>query len=286
MRLVKDLRELLEMIKFSHSLFALPFALTGMLVAAGGLPPLRIILLIVACMVTARTAAMTWNRIIDSRFDGMNPRTRERALPAGRVSSRAAWMLLLVSAALFVLAASAINRLTFLLAPVALSIVLGYSLAKRVTPATHWLLGLSLAVAPIGAWIAVRGRLDPEVLLLGLAVLLWTSGFDLLYACQDADFDRAAGLHSIPARFGVPATFAIARACHVAALIALVAFGFAVVLAWPWFAGIAVAAMLLLWSHLIVNPGDLSRMQAAFFHANVGVGAVVLAGAAGATWLG
>lgn len=270
------------MIKFSHTLFALPFALTGMLVAARGLPSLRVIALILACMVTARTAAMTWNRIIDARFDAMNPRTRDRALVAGRVSAGAAWALLIASSLLFLLAAAAINRLTGILGPVALAVILLYSLGKRVTPATHWLLGLSLAIAPIGAWIAVRGRLDPEVLLLGLGVLLWTGGFDLLYACQDAGFDASAGLHSVPARFGVPAALGIARASHALALASFAAFGFAAGLAWPWFAAIAVAAGLLVWSHRLVTPSDLSRVQVAFFHANVAVSLSVLVGAAAA----
>jgi 4-hydroxybenzoate polyprenyltransferase len=269
------------MIKFSHSLFALPFALIAMLVAAGGLPSLRTLLLILACMVTARTAAMTWNRIADVRFDAANPRTKDRALPAGRVSLAGAWILLLASCALFVLASAGLNRMTLLFSPLALAIVLGYSLAKRVTAVTHWLLGLALAAAPVGAWIAVRGRLDPPVLLLALAVLLWTAGFDVLYACQDADFDRGAGLHSVPARVGIPDALRIALGSHVAAVAAFLAFGIATTLGWPWFAATGVASLLLLWSHRLVRPDDLSRVQVAFFHVNVAVGAVMLAGAVG-----
>lgn len=277
---VRQLRELLEMIKFHHSLFALPFALTSMLVAAGGLPAARVVLLIVACMVFARTAAMTWNRIVDRRYDAGNPRTADRALAAGRVRPAAAWILLASSIAGFLVAAGAINRLTAILAPVALAVILAYSLAKRFTASTHFLLGLSLAIAPIGAWIAVRGSLDPPALPLGLAVLLWTAGFDLLYSCQDVGFDREAGLQSIPARFGVRAALIAARACHVLAMGALVAFGLATGLGPAYFAALAVAAGLLAWSHAIVGPDDLSRVGIAFFQANVGVAGVVLAGTA------
>jgi 4-hydroxybenzoate polyprenyltransferase len=163
--------------------------------------------------------------------------------------------------------------------------VLSYSLAKRVTPMTHWLLGLGLAMAPIGAWIAVRGSLDPRVLLLALAVLLWTAGFDLLYACQDVDFDRAHGLFSVPARLGVRGALVVARASHAAAMVALVTFGLVMRLGWPWMAATAVAAALLLWSHLLVRPHDLSRVQLAFFQVNVGVSLAVLCGAAGAVYL-
>ena len=274
------------MIKFSHSLFALPFALTGMLVAAHGLPPARVLLLILACMVTARTSAMTWNRIADRRFDAANPRTSARALPAGRVGMGAAWALFVASSILFVVAAGFINRATLILAPIALAVFVAYSLAKRVTSGTHWLLGLALGMAPIGAWIAVRGRIDPEVLLLGLAVLLWTGGFDLLYACQDVDFDRGAGLHSLPARLGVRGALIVARIVHVLAVAALIAFGLAAHLAWPWLAGVAVAVGFLVASHRLVREDDLSRVQVAFFHANVAVGLAVLLGAAGAVWAG
>lgn len=279
-RAARQLRELLEMIKFSHSLFAMPFALTSMLVAAQGLPSARVLWLILACMVTARTAAMTWNRIVDRRFDAANPRTASRALPAGRVSLAAAWALLLLSAAAFLVSAAAINRGTAILGPIALVIVLSYSLAKRFTFLTHFLLGLSLAIAPIGAWIAVRGRVEGPVLALGAGVLAWTAGFDLLYACQDVDFDRSAGLSSLPARLGVARTLVAARLCHAAALGALVVFGVATLRGPAYFAALVVAAVLLAWSHAIVRPDDLSRVGVAFFQANVGVAGVILAGTA------
>jgi 4-hydroxybenzoate polyprenyltransferase len=268
------------MIKFSHSLFALPFALTAMLVAAEGLPELRVMLLIALCMVTARTAAMTFNRIADRHLDAVNPRTAARALPAGRVSLAAAWTLLLISSAGFLVAAALINRATALLGPVALGIVLSYSLAKRVTRMTHFLLGLSLAIAPAGAWLAVRGRLDAPVLALSFAVLAWTAGFDLLYACQDADFDRDAGLESLPARLGVGRSLMIARGCHAAALGGLVVFGMAAARGPAYFLALVVAASLLAWSHAIVREDDLTRVGLAFFQANVGVAAIVLAGTA------
>lgn len=279
-RAARQFTELLEMIKFSHSLFALPFALTAMLVAAEGLPSARVITLILVCMVTARTAAMTWNRIVDRRLDAANPRTAMRALPAGRVSVIAAWILLVLSAAAFIVAASFINRATMMLAPIALVVVLSYSLAKRVTSLTHFLLGLSLSIAPIGAWIAVRGRIDAPVLALAFGVLAWTAGFDLLYACQDADFDRSAGLASIPARRGIPAALALARGCHAAALGALVVFGIATQRGPAFFVALAIAAALLAWSHAIVRPNDFSRVGLAFFQANVGVAAVILLGTA------
>ena len=274
----RALRELLEMIQFQHSLFALPFAFTGMLAAAGGLPSPRTVLLIVACMVAARTAAMTWNRVVDLRFDADNPRTKDRALPAGRVSRTAALALVAASALAFVGAAAARNPVTLALAPVALAIVLGYSLTKRFTWTTHFALGLSLALAPIGSWVAVRGGLDARPLVLGVAVLAWTAGFDLLYACQDAEFDRAHGLHSVPARFGVPAALMTARACHLVAAGALLGFGLARS-ASVWYHGaVAAAAAVMVWSHSLVRADDLSRVGVAFFQANVTVALLVLAG--------
>ncbi|MEM7249665.1 MAG: 4-hydroxybenzoate octaprenyltransferase, partial [Acidobacteriota bacterium] len=266
--------------------FALPFAFSGMLAAARGWPGWSVVLLVIACMVTARTAAMTWNRIADRDVDAKNPRTAQRALPAGRVSLVGAWTLLLVSAVGFAWAAASLNRLTLILAPVALAVVLFYSLTKRFTWACHFVLGLSLSIAPIGAWIAVRGRLDVEVLWLGLGVLLWTAGFDTLYACQDADFDRDAGLRSLPARFGVARALLLARACHVGAAIALVVFGPAWSLGWPYLLAVGLAAGVMAWSHSLVSADDLSRVGVAFFQANVTVSVLVLVGVIGAVVLG
>ena len=273
-------RELLEMIKFQHALFALPFAFTGMLAAAGGLPSLRTFSLIVACMVSARTAAMTWNRIADRHFDAANPRTAERALPAGRVSLPAAWTLLLASSLLFIFFALLLNRASLLLSPVALVVVLGYSWTKRFTWTSHFVLGLALALAPSGAWIAVRGTLDPPALVLALAVLLWTAGFDILYSCQDADFDRSHGLHSVPARFGVPAALRTARLLHVASSLALLGFGPAAGLGLASLLAAVGAAAVMAWSHALVRPDDLSRVGLAFFQANVTVSVLILLGSA------
>jgi 4-hydroxybenzoate polyprenyltransferase len=284
-RTLATLRELLEMIKFQHSLFALPFALSAMLVAAGGLPSARVVALIVLCALAARTAAMTWNRIVDARIDALNPRTADRALPAGRLRPGLAWGLLVVSAIAFVIAAAAINRATLLLAPIALVVLLSYSLGKRFTALTHFHLGLALALAPIGAWVAVTGRLDPVVLLLGLAVMAWVAGFDLLYSCQDADFDRRAGLHSLPARFGVARALLVARISHGVALIALLAFGVASQLGVAYFVALCIAAGLLVAAHAAVSARDLSRVGFAFFQVNVGVSMVMLFGTALAVFL-
>lgn len=272
--------ELLEMIKFQHALFALPFAFTGMLAAAQGWPTLRQFLLISACMVTARTAAMTWNRIADRRFDAENPRTKDRALPAGRVSLPAAWALLGVAVLAFVATAAALNPMTLALSPVALLVVLGYSWTKRVTWGSHFVLGLSLALAPIGAWVAVRGSLAAAPLLLGLAVGAWTAGFDLLYACQDVDFDRQAGLHSLPARFGIAKALTTSRVLHGLTAIALTTSGVVMRSGPAFFAAVALAIGVLIWAQTLVRPGDLSRVGIAFFQANVAVGMLVLTGTA------
>jgi len=266
------------MIKFSHTLFALPFAFTGMLAAAEGWPTARQLLLIVACMVTARTAAMTWNRIADRDVDAKNPRTATRALPAGRVSVAGARALLVVSIAAYVAASAGLNRLTLMLCPVALVVLLGYSLTKRFTWSSHLVLGLALGIAPMGAWIAVRGTFDAPPLALVAAVLFWVAGFDLLYACQDADFDRGHGLHSMTARFGVPAALRWARAFHLVAAVGLFAFGWLDERGWPYFAAASAAAAVMAWSHSLVRASDLSRVGLAFFQANVAVSTLIFAG--------
>jgi 4-hydroxybenzoate polyprenyltransferase len=275
---LSSLRELLDMIKFQHSLFALPFAFTGMFAAARGLPSMTVFLLIVACMVTARTAGMTFNRVVDRRFDADNPRTSDRALPAGRVGSRAAVILLVLSAVGFVAACAALNRATLLLAPFALAVTLGYSLTKRITWATHFVLGLSLSIAPIGAFIGVTGRMEARVLPLGLAVLLWTAGFDLLYSCQDAEHDRRVGLHSVPARFGIKAALLTARLLHAGAALALAWAGVSLELGLPYALAVIAAAGVMGWSHSLVRADDLSRVGVAFFQANVTVSVLVLLG--------
>jgi 4-hydroxybenzoate polyprenyltransferase len=263
-----NLRVTLEMIKWEHSIFALPFALCGAMLAAGGLPSLHQLLWIIVAMVAARSAAMAFNRWADAAIDAANPRTSTRALPTGHLSPAFVATFVVVSSTIFVLAASRLNRLSLLLSPVALAVLLLYSYAKRLTRWSHLVLGFALGIAPAAAWIAVRGSLDPRILLLTAAVTFWVGGFDVLYACQDYDFDRQAGSHSIPRYFGIGAALWIARAFHlimVALLVALLAvFGlgkFAVI-------GVLAVILLLLYEHSLVRPNDLSKLNAAFFTMN------------------
>ena len=274
MPLLRQTRITLEMIKWEHSIFALPFALTGAMLACHGLPSLHVLLWIVVCMVAARSAAMAFNRLVDAEIDARNPRTAQRAIPAGQLSRSYAVGFVLVASALFVFAASRLNRWTLLLAPVALAIVFFYSYTKRFTRWSHLFLGLALGVAPAAAWIAVRGSLDARILVLTAAVLLWTAGFDLLYACQDVDFDRSAGLHSVPQRHGVAAAFWLARALHVVMILLLLWLAQLFALGHLALAGVAAVAALLLLEHLLVSPRDLRRLNAAFFTMN-GIIAVV-----------
>ncbi len=267
----------LEMIKWEHSVFALPFALTGAVLAAGGWPGLRVLGWIVVCMVAARSAAMAFNRLVDARIDAANPRTAMRALPAGVLSSGFVGGFVLASVAVFVLGAAMLNRLTLELAPVALGVVLVYSYMKRVTRWSHLVLGLALGIAPTAAWIAVKGSLDWRIVVLTLAVLLWVGGFDVLYACQDFEHDRKVGLNSVPQAFGLNAAFWIARAMHVGMLALLcwlvVLFGLGKVA----MLGVGLVALLLLYEHSIISPKDMRRMNAAFFTLN-GVISVVFFG--------
>ena len=267
----------LEMIKWEHSVFALPFALTGAVLAAGGWPPMRVLGWIVVCMVAARSAAMAFNRLADARLDAANPRTATRALPAGTLTSGFVGGFVVVSVAVFVFGAAMLNPLTLKLAPVALVVVLAYSYMKRVTRWSHLVLGLALGIAPSAAWIAVRGTLDARIVVLTAAVLLWVGGFDVLYACQDFEHDRKVGLNSVPQAFGVAAAFWIARAMHVGMLALLcwlvVLFGLGKVA----IVGVVLVALLLLYEHLIISPQDMRRMNAAFFTLN-GVISVVFFG--------
>jgi 4-hydroxybenzoate polyprenyltransferase len=258
----------LEMIKWEHSIFALPFALTGAVLAAGGWPTLRVLGWIVVCMVAARSAAMAFNRLVDARLDAANPRTAMRALPAGALTSRFVGGFVIVSAALFALGAAMLNPLTLKLAPLALVVVLAYSYMKRVTRWSHVVLGLALGIAPSAAWIAVRGSLDPRIVVLTMAVLLWVGGFDVLYACQDFEHDRTVELNSVPQAFGLNAAFWIARAMHIGMLLMLCwliqLFGLGKVAVF----GVGVVTLLLLYEHLIISPKDMRRMNAAFFTLN------------------
>lgn len=258
----------LEMIKWEHSIFALPFALTGAMLAAGGIPRLAQIFWIIVCMVSARSAAMAFNRWADASLDATNPRTAKRAIPAGLLSRGFVAGFTCVMAAIFILAASRLNHLTLLLSPVALGVVLAYSYTKRFTRWSHLLLGLSLGIAPAAAWIAVRGSLDPRVLILTLAVMFWVAGFDLLYACQDVEHDRATGLFSVPSTYGVVAAFWFARLLHLSMLVLLVWLVHAFALGHFALVGIAAVAALLLYEHSIVSPRDLGRLNAAFFTMN------------------
>jgi 4-hydroxybenzoate polyprenyltransferase len=268
MSVVRSVRTTLEMIKFSHTLFALPFALLAAVLAAGGVPDALTVVKILLAMVGARSAAMAHNRLADRRLDAANPRTATRALPSGQLSPGFVWAFLVASAALFLAAAASLNPLTFALAPVALALLLLYSYTKRFTWASHFVLGLCLAMAPIGAWIAVTGAFAVAPVLLGLAVLFWTAGFDVIYALQDEEHDRREGLFSIPARWGAAAALKISAALHAAMLLLLIEVWRRTGGGTLFGVGILLTAAALVYQHWIVRPGDLSRVNAAFFTAN------------------
>lgn len=263
-----DLRLTLEMIKWEHSIFALPFALCGAMLAAGGLPTTHQLLWIVVAMVAARSAAMAFNRWADAAIDAANPRTSTRALPAGHLSPAFVVTFVLGSSAVLVLAASQLNRLALLLSPVALAVLLVYSYTKRFTRWSHLVLGLALGIAPAAAWIAVRGSLDPRILLLTAAVTFWVGGFDVLYACQDYDFDRQAGLHSLPRYFGIGRALWIARAFHLIMVGFLVALLVVFALGKLSVAGVVLVVLALVYEHSLVKANDLSQLNAAFFTMN------------------
>lgn len=265
------------MIKIEHTLFALPFAFLGALLAARGLPTVWQILWIIVAMVGARSTAMAFNRLADRNIDARNPRTASRALPAGLLSVGFVWAFIVVSAALFLVAAAMLNQLTLILAPVALASVVLYSFTKRFTQFSHIVLGWCLSIAPTGAWIAVRGEFgSPVPLILSLVVLLWTAGFDILYACQDYDFDRREGLRSIPARFGIANALWIARGLHAAAFLALVWLYLITGLGPVAFAGVIATGALLVYQHRLVRADDLKRLNAAFFTTNAFVSVILL----------
>ena len=264
-------RIVLEMIKFEHSVFALPFALVGALLAArvgGGLPTWRQLLWIVIAMVSARSAAMTVNRIADREYDRRNPRTANRAIPAGELSVGFAWAFTAGLSAVLIIAAWQLNAAALKLSPLALAVLFFYSYTKRFTTWSHFVLGFCLGISPAAAWIAIRGSLDWRMLILSAAVTLWVGGFDVLYACQDVEFDEAAGLYSIPRRFGIARALAVARTMHLLMAALLVGLAWSFHLAWPAWAGIAVVAALLSYEHSLVKPDDLSKINAAFFAVN------------------
>ena len=266
--MLKKISVLLEMIKFRHTVFALPFALTGAFLAARGIPALRIFFWVIIAMVGARTAAMTFNRIADYRFDAANPRTEKRALPAGEVSLKESWFMVAVSSALFFLASGMLNTLALMLSPFALGLTFFYSLTKRFTWLCHLVLGVALAVAPLGGWVATTGSLAGYPWVLSLGVLFWVTGFDIVYAAQDADFDRKAGLYSMPASLGRRNAFRLAVSFHALAFILFTLTGYFQGLNIVYYMGIVLTGSALFYQHLIVNPRDLSRIQVSFFSMN------------------
>jgi 4-hydroxybenzoate polyprenyltransferase len=287
------IRTVLEMIKFEHSVFALPFALTGALLAArathqrpNGWPTVRQVVWIIVAMVAARTAAMTMNRIADLRYDRENPRTKQRALATGALSVWFAWIFTTAAVGVFLGAAWELNPLALKLAPVALAILFFYSFTKRFTNWSHLFLGFALGISPAAAWIAITGGLDWRMLILCAAVTLWVGGFDVLYACQDVDYDRSAGLYSVPKRFGVANALRVARMMHVGVVGLLAWLAASLALPWPAWAGIAVVAALLGYEHSLVKADDLSKLDAAFFAMNgyISISFLLFWGAAAAVW--
>ena len=264
----RKLAILLEMIKFQHTVFAMPFALMGAFLAARGLPGVRVFFWVILAMVGARTCAMTFNRIVDRRFDAANPRTAGRALPAGAVSLTESWLMVAASGALFFLACAMLNRTALLIAPFALGLTLVYSLTKRFTWLCHVVLGLALACSPLGGWVAVADGVNGYPWVLSVGVLLWVAGFDCFYACLDADFDREAGLHSMPSIFGRAASFRIAVVFHLLAFGLFTLTGVQMGLNFWYYAGIVITGAALFYQHLIVNPRDLSRIRMSFFSMN------------------
>ena len=268
MALLHNLRTTLEMIKWEHSIFALPFALCGAMLAAGGWPTPHQLAWIIVAMVAARSAAMAFNRVADAAIDAANPRTRTRALPAGILTPAFVTTFVVVSSAIFILAASQLNHLSLILSPLALAVLLLYSYTKRFTRWSHLVLGFALGIAPSAAWIAVRGSLDPRILLLTAAVTFWVGGFDVLYACQDYEFDRESNLHSIPRYIGIRGALLVARLFHAVMLLLLIALILTFGLGKLAVAGVIAVAVLLLYEHSLVHPTNLSKLNAAFFTMN------------------
>jgi 4-hydroxybenzoate polyprenyltransferase len=281
MAIWEKIKILLEMIKFEHSVFALPFALTGALLAERGLPGGLVLFWLVMAMVWARTAAMGFNRIVDRKFDAANPRTADRAIPAGAVKLWEAWTLVLVASGLFFLSCAMLNPLALLISPLALALTFLYSLTKRFTWLCHVVLGVALAVSPLGGWVAVAGTLSGFPWVLSLGVLFWVAGFDTVYACLDTEFDRSAGLFSLPARFGPRLAFRLAVFFHVLAFLCFVITGLVMGLHFIFAVGLLIAAGALFYQHLAVSPGDLTRIRLSFFTLNGLISLVMFA----ATWL-
>ena len=269
------IRHFLDTIKFEHTVFALPFAYVAMVLAADGWPGWRTLLWVTLAMAGARTLAMAVNRLADRFIDAANPRTARRHLPAGLLTPAQVAGAAVAAGALLLLSAYMLNPLCLALAPLAVLFLVGYSYTKRFTWLSHWILGFTDGIAAAGGWIAVRGAFAPPVYVLWFALTVWIAGFDLIYACQDVEFDRRTGLHSVPARFGIPAALATARACHVLTIAAFALLGWMMGLGWLYWLGVAVVAGLLVYEHSLVSPGDLSRLDVAFFNVN-GYIAVIL----------
>jgi 4-hydroxybenzoate polyprenyltransferase len=272
----RQLKTILEMIKFEHTIFALPFAIMSAFLAAETLPSWSKLGWILVAMVGARSCAMSFNRLADAEIDTQNPRTKRRAIPAGLLRKSEVWVFTIFSSLLLVVAAYQLNPLAFKLSPVALATVMLYSYTKRFTSMSHLWLGLSLSIAPIGAWIAIKGQFDVLPLLLGLAVMLWTAGFDIIYACQDLDFDRRRGLYSIPAQFGIYAALWISMALHVITVILLVVIWHVSPLGLIYLVGVGLVSAILIYEHAIVKPHDLSRVNLAFFTLNGAVSLILM----------
>lgn len=273
----RKIKIILDMIKFEHTIFALPFAIMSAFIASDGIPAPDKLIWILLAMIGARSCAMAFNRLADSDFDGANPRTTARAIPAGRITKRAVWVFTVVSAALLVFAAYKLNPLAFALSPVALAVIVGYSYSKRWTILSHFWLGLSISIAPIGAWIAITGTLDWPPMLLGLAVLLWIGGFDIIYACQDYEFDRKHGLFSIPARYGKQRALQLSSTLHAMMVGVLIGVTAITNLGVFYLIGVGIVTILLIYEHAIVRPNDLSRVNLAFFTLNGIVSLVLMA---------
>lgn len=281
MKIVEKISILLEMIKFKLTVFAMPFAFTGAFLAARGIPEWSVFLWIICAMVGARTSAMGFNRIVDRQFDGVNPRTVKRAIPAGEVKLKEAWLMVILAALLFFFACYQLNKLTLMLAPLALGLTFFYSFTKRFTSLCHLVLGVALAFAPLGGWVAVSGSLIDYPFALSIGVLFWVAGFDTIYGCLDVDYDRKAGLYSLPSRLGSRNAFRLAGLFHCAAFILFVITGIQMQLNYFYFIGLALTAGAMLYQHIIVSPTDLSRIHASFFSMNGLISVVIFC----ATWL-
>ena len=274
---MRKLKIILEMIKFEHTVFALPFAVMSAFIAADGFPPLTKFGWILVAMVGARSCAMAFNRLADADIDGVNPRTAMRAIPSGLITKSAVWIFTLISAGLLVFAAWRLNPLAFALSPVALIVVMGYSYTKRFTALSHFWLGLALSISPVGAWIAIQGSFALPPIILCLVVLLWTAGFDIIYACQDVNFDRKHGLHSVPAKIGIKWSLWFSSALHVIAVLLLLSIPLLVELGLFYYIGVGIVVLIFIYEHTIVKPTDLSRVNLAFFTLNGMISLVLMA---------